>query len=92
MHLRTFARVRTTVQQLQPTIGFARSFATSRAHGIFAGIAQSRITTPWIDAFQNKDKQQATSRNRNVEPKKMSDSYHRVVLFMPVLIIIKDKD
>jgi len=86
MTSRTFVRVRTTVQSVHPTSGWCRSFTTSQAYKIFAGIAQSRITLPWIDAFQNKDKQQVTSSSRSVEPKKMSESYHRVVRFVSILV------
>jgi hypothetical protein len=61
-----------------------RGFSTSRAaraHGVFAGIASSRMTTPWIDAYNNQhekgDEQPASA--RDLSPKKMSDSYHKMV-------------
>jgi len=61
-----------------------REFSTSRAiraHGVFAGIASSRMTTPWIDAYNHQhekgDPQPAPA--RDMSPKKMSDSYHKMV-------------
>jgi acyl-coenzyme A thioesterase 9 len=39
------------------------------------------MTTPWIDAFHDKDKpRQKATAERDMKPKKMSDSFHRVVI------------
>jgi acyl-coenzyme A thioesterase 9 len=52
-----------------------------RAQAFFAGIASSRMKTPWIDAFHDKDKpRQKATAERDMKPKKMSDSFHRVVI------------
>ena len=66
------------------TTASRREFSTSRAiraHGVFAGIASSRMTTPWIDAYnhQNEKGDSKPAPARDLSPKKMSDSYHKMV-------------
>jgi acyl-coenzyme A thioesterase 9 len=58
--------------------------------GVFRGLTDGRLPTPWIEAFRNQQQQKQSSqahaardcrpRERDLSPKRMSDSYHRVVL------------
>ncbi|KAH8785975.1 HotDog domain-containing protein [Diaporthe sp. PMI_573] len=61
--------------------------------GVFRGLTDGRLPTPWIEAFrkqqeqqkQQQDKQRTAAREagpqeRDLSPRRMSDSYHRVVL------------
>lgn len=54
--------------------------------GVFSGLTDGRHRLPWIEAFrrQQAGENVASSENdpgeRDMAPKKMSDSYHRVVL------------
>ncbi|KAF1988076.1 Thioesterase/thiol ester dehydrase-isomerase [Aulographum hederae CBS 113979] len=58
--------------------------------GVFRALTEQRVQTPWIEALRRKqasgdDPSQASGKpevpaNRNLEPKKMSDSYHSVIL------------
>ncbi|KAL2281337.1 hypothetical protein FJTKL_11747 [Diaporthe vaccinii] len=54
--------------------------------GVFRGLTDGRLPTPWIEAFrkQQADKtttaREARPQERDLSPRKMSDSYHRVVL------------
>ncbi|KAJ9623114.1 hypothetical protein H2203_006050 [Taxawa tesnikishii (nom. ined.)] len=58
--------------------------------GVFRALTENRVQTPWIEALRKKQKEGAdptqpsgkpeTPDDRNLEPKKMSDSYHSVVL------------
>lgn len=54
--------------------------------GVFRGLTDGRLPTPWIEAFrkQQADKtttaREARPQERDLRPRKMSDSYHRVVL------------
>jgi acyl-coenzyme A thioesterase 9 len=70
-----------------------RSFTTiPRLHtdGVFRALTENRITTPWIEALQNKENaghdankpsgKPETPSDRHLSPKRMSDSYHSVVL------------
>jgi acyl-coenzyme A thioesterase 9 len=61
-----------------------------RTDGVFRGLIDDRLPTPWIEAFRaqqagkdssaaGKDKNEA-QKERDLTPKKMSDSYHRAVL------------
>ncbi|KAH6873893.1 HotDog domain-containing protein [Thelonectria olida] len=58
----------------------------SRTDGVFRGLTDTRLPMPWIEAFrlQQQDKSvhipEDGPRERDLSPKKMSDSYHRVVL------------
>ncbi|KAK0384693.1 hypothetical protein NLU13_7171 [Sarocladium strictum] len=60
--------------------------AANRTDGVFRGLTDERLPTPWIEAFRNQKhgKGSTTSESqpqeRDLSPRKMSDSYHRVVL------------
>ena len=74
----------TVFQPLRGAIASRRKFSTSqatRAHGVFAGIASSRMTTPWIDAYNHQHEKGVAQSvpTRDLSPKKMSDSYHKMV-------------
>ncbi|KAI1860933.1 uncharacterized protein JN550_011088 [Neoarthrinium moseri] len=57
-----------------------------RTDGVFRGLTDGRLPTPWIEAFRKQQEGQSTRssegkpQERDMSPKKMSDSYHRVVL------------
>ncbi|KAH8666469.1 HotDog domain-containing protein [Xylariales sp. PMI_506] len=57
-----------------------------RTDGVFRGLTDTRLPTPWIEAWKQQQEGKSTSaseakpRERDLTPKKMSDSYHRVVL------------
>ncbi|KAF4462256.1 acyl- thioester hydrolase mitochondrial precursor [Fusarium albosuccineum] len=59
---------------------------SARTDGVFRLLTDTRLPTPWIEAFrlqqQGKTSQSHddTPKERNLSPKTMSDSYHRVVL------------
>ncbi|KAJ9642473.1 hypothetical protein H2201_006985 [Coniosporium apollinis] len=70
-----------------------RSFHATTRHatdGVFQALTQARIQTPWIEALRKKQNEghdptqgsgkQEVPANRNLEPKRMSDSYHSVIL------------
>jgi len=69
----------------------ARAFHTTsplQTDGVFRALTEARITVPWIDAFNkikngekppNAKEESIEPRKQNLTPKKMSDSYHRVV-------------
>ncbi|KAL1902387.1 hypothetical protein Sste5346_001367 [Sporothrix stenoceras] len=67
-----------------------RCFTTSspqRTDGVFRGLTDTRLPMPWIEAFRlqqegQKVESSETKNNgeRDLTPKKMTDSYHRVVL------------
>lgn len=54
--------------------------------GVFRGLTDGRLPTPWIEAFRKQQADQRTAarearpKERDLSPRKMSDSYHRVVL------------
>lgn len=54
--------------------------------GVFRGLTDGRLPTPWIEAFRKQKALQGTAARearpqpRDLSPRKMSDSYHRVVL------------
>ncbi|KAI1775979.1 Thioesterase/thiol ester dehydrase-isomerase [Hypoxylon cercidicola] len=60
--------------------------AVRRTDGVFRGLADNRLPMPWIEAWrlQQEDKNVASDevrpQERDLSPKKMSDSYHRVIL------------
>jgi acyl-coenzyme A thioesterase 9 len=78
-------------QSLVPTLIHGRAnalhtTASAQTDGVFQGLADKRMPTPWIEAF-NRQKQGKPAHNsgdtpqeRDQTPKTMSDSYHRVVL------------
>ncbi|KAK8066523.1 hypothetical protein PG997_013270 [Apiospora hydei] len=57
-----------------------------RTDGVFRGLTDDRLPTPWIEAFRAQQSGKGTGSDdalpheRDMSPKKMSDSYHRVVL------------
>ena len=65
--------------------------------GVYTALTEMRVRTPWIEALRTQQKdgidprkksaQPATPPARDLTPKKMSDSYHRVVctIAAPVL-------
>ncbi|KAH7268366.1 HotDog domain-containing protein [Fusarium solani] len=67
---------------------YQRSFHTTpwaQTDGVFPGLTDTRLRIPWIEALRiqqgHKDAQASeTPKERDLTPKKMSDSYHRVVL------------
>ncbi|KAI1498943.1 HotDog domain-containing protein [Biscogniauxia marginata] len=69
---------------------YSRSFHGTSVHrtdGVFRGLADDRLSTPWIEAWKLQQQQgnnaasgEAVPRERDLTSKKMSDSYHRVVL------------
>lgn len=59
--------------------------------GVFRGLTDGRLPTPWIEAFRKQQQQQheaekgtaahdARPKERDLSPRRMSDSYHRVIL------------
>ena len=54
--------------------------------GVFRGLTDTRLRTPWIEAFRlqqegkGNQNEEEVPKERDLTPKKMSDSYHRVVL------------
>ena len=60
-----------------------------RTDGVFRALTESRVRTPWIEALRTQQRagpdpseasqQPKTPAKRNLEPKRMSDSYHSVV-------------
>ncbi|KAK8002943.1 hypothetical protein PG989_002662 [Apiospora arundinis] len=75
--------------QLNRTLLHARCIhATPSRHtdGVFRGLTDDRLPTPWIEAFRQQQSGEGTGSDdalphqRDMTPKKMSDSYHRVVL------------
>jgi acyl-coenzyme A thioesterase 9 len=70
-----------------------RSFhvsACSKTDGVFAALSEMRTKTPWVEAFRQKQRedeqgskagrQDNVPEERDLTPKKMSDSHHSVVL------------
>ncbi|KAL9635532.1 MAG: hypothetical protein Q9164_003395 [Protoblastenia rupestris] len=59
-----------------------------RTDGVYRDLTEMRVRTPWIDALRKQMEHgedptrtsdaPATPSNRNLKPKKMSDSFHRV--------------
>ena len=54
---------------------------------MFRGLSDDRLSTPWIEAWKAQQEGRSagppgpeTAGERDLSPKKMSDSYHRVVL------------
>lgn len=57
-----------------------------RTDGVFHGLTDTRERLPWIEAFRRQQEgkdvasDDGTPAERDMSPKRMSDSYHRVVL------------
>ncbi|KAF2275127.1 Thioesterase/thiol ester dehydrase-isomerase [Westerdykella ornata] len=72
-----------------PTRAFQTS-AAKRTDGVFRELTAMRVQTPWIEALRKKQaedadpssasKKQEVSADRKLTPKRMSDSYHSLVL------------
>lgn len=69
--------------------GQTRALATTalrRTDGVFRGLADDRLPMPWIEAFRMQKagkgtvSSEAQPQQRDLSPRKMSGSYHRVVL------------
>lgn len=67
------------------------SSAIRRTDGVFRALTESRIKTPWIDAFRAQQEAEAsgkkdtsdkpaTPEERDLSPRKVSDSYYRTIL------------
>ncbi|CAK7206322.1 hypothetical protein SEUCBS139899_009111 [Sporothrix eucalyptigena] len=72
-----------------PATRCSRTFTTSspqRTDGVFRGLTDTRLPIPWIEAFRKQQEGQmaelaeANNEERDLTPRKMKDSYHRVVL------------
>lgn len=75
-------------------MGFGRHCQTRRLQtsaprctdGVFQGLTDGRLPTPWIEAFRRQQagkgtvSEEAQPQERDLSPRKMSDSYHRVIL------------
>ncbi|KAI1799641.1 Thioesterase/thiol ester dehydrase-isomerase [Daldinia bambusicola] len=65
---------------------FLHGTACVRTDGVFRGLTDDRLPMPWIEARKQQQEgkdvasDEARSKERDLSPKKMSDSYHRVVL------------
>ena len=69
-----------------------RQFAVTaerQTDGVFRALTENRVQTPWIEALRKKQREgqdptqasgkQETPSDRDLSPRKMSDSYHSVV-------------
>ncbi|KEY74638.1 hypothetical protein S7711_05067 [Stachybotrys chartarum IBT 7711] len=60
--------------------------AARQTDGVFRGLSDDRLPTPWIEAWRQQQQgkgtraSEAQPQERDLSPRKMSDSYHRVVL------------
>ncbi|KAK6433631.1 hypothetical protein LTR95_010194 [Oleoguttula sp. CCFEE 5521] len=73
-------------QQLRPFT----SCTARRTDGVFRTLTENRVRTPWIEALRKKQQEgedptkasgkAETPKHRDLSPKKMSDSYHSVIL------------
>lgn len=80
--------------RMWPTATQSRWFRTTpprTTDGVFRGLTDDRLPTPWIEAFKLQqagkgtptpegEAQQPGSQERDLSPRRMSDSYHRVIL------------
>lgn len=70
----------------QTTTRALTTTAPRRTDGVFRGLTDERLPMPWIEAFKKQQageetaSSQAQPKERDLSPRKMSDSYHRVVL------------
>ncbi len=83
------SRPQTARQATRPA---ARAFSATRARptdGVFRGLSDTRLPIPWIEAFRLQQEGQklefaeAHHQERDLTPKPMRDSYHRVVSDWP---------
>lgn len=75
--------------QLQSTLTTRRGFSSSfprRTDGVFRELTSMRVRTPWVKALREQQggkqpiERPEVPKNRDLPPKRMSDSYHSVVL------------
>lgn len=67
---------------------FFHATTPSQTDGVFRGLTDERLPTPWIEAWRKQQEGKgmavpepdAKPQERDMSPRKMSDSYHRVVL------------
>ncbi|KAL9023329.1 MAG: hypothetical protein Q9180_008278 [Flavoplaca navasiana] len=81
--LKTYIQSPRAKRQLHPS-------PTWQTDGVFKELTEMRVRTPWIEALRKKEEEgidptqrsttPATPSNRDLTPKRMSDSYHRVVI------------
>lgn len=76
---------------LQPSSHRSFSAATPRqTDGVFTALTNERVQTPWVEAFRKQQAEKAAGekpsagqpsvpKERDLTPRKMSDSYHSVV-------------
>ncbi|KAM0216537.1 hypothetical protein ACHAQD_007769 [Fusarium lateritium] len=70
----------------KPTANSFHASAATQTDGVFHGLEDKRQPMPWIEAFTRQQqglpahRSSDTDKERDLTPKKMSDSYHRVVL------------
>ncbi|WZH49683.1 HotDog domain-containing protein [Fusarium acuminatum] len=70
----------------KPTTNSFHTSAARQTDGVFHGLEDKRQPMPWIEAFTRQQQglpahdTSDTAKERDLTPKKMSDSYHRVVL------------
>nr|POE85514.1 isoform 3 of acyl-coenzyme a thioesterase 9, mitochondrial [Quercus suber] len=87
--LRVVSRVKVTEPSC-PRFGVPRNFSTTcnrKTDGVFRALTDQRVQTPWVEAFRKKQRegmpkpsgQPETPKDRDLAPKKMTDSYHSVV-------------
>lgn len=81
-----------TALQCMPARPLTRCFQTSTPRstdGVFRGLTDDRLPTPWIEAFRMQHQGNGTSATkeagqepgeRDLSPRRMCDSFHRVVL------------
>ena len=74
------------------SFGSVRTFYSTpsrQTDGVFRGLEDTRLPVPWIEAWRlqkegkNPVPTEDSHQKRDLSPKKMSDSYHRVVSFEP---------
>ena len=63
--------------------------STRNTDGVYKDLTNMRVRTPWVEAWRKKQEEEkdpskettmpATPAERDLKPKRMSDSFHRVV-------------
>ena len=88
---RLFSSQRQTTQSRTTPLGsyITRPFSSSPARptdGVFRALSENRVQTPWVEAFERQQneghdptKPSGPPLERDLTPRKMSDSYHSVV-------------
>lgn len=91
--MRYLLRIR-HMKHVAPRTGLLQHFSTTRQRGtdgVFRALTDQRVQTPWVEAFRKKQQQgmpkpsgqPETPADRDLSPKKMSESYHSVVRAKP---------